>query len=220
MIEKHNNGLYIVELADEDLMRVQDILDALRNNGLFNTRSLIRTVTEGKLNTIIEFGTDRNKEQTFEDACKSVVALGWNNNIDLCFRCKEDNTLDDVSVVYRIIGTHEMHIRCPYREERGFRYAPPKSSLFCPFYMSVEAGPRIIYARESYHNPIDNITDEDILADEIETMNKPGKTGYCHKNILVYEHSKLKPFDIERYIFCDGVNPKDALKAVLTSERV
>ncbi len=221
MIERRLDGLYVVELDDEDLLRVPDVLSVLRNNNVFDTRSLFRTVSGGKLNTIVEFGIDRNKDMAFEEACESVVALKWNNNMELCHSCRETNKLEGVTVIYGIFGDYEMRIKCPYYREKGFMDAPPESNYFCPFYMSIESGSRVLYAKESYHSYPDNsdITDEVILASDIETMNKPGKTGSCYKNILVYEHSKLKPFDLERYIFCEGVRPKEALKAVLTSEK-
>ncbi len=193
----------VLAVRDTELSDVKDgIVNVVRANVDFSQQHLFRGVESLSLAAILTNGTDRYRKMHEEEVITQTRAANW----DICRKCREIYTFDDVvKVESESPAERILAYNCPFKDKTG---VPEKSAVIgiCPTYTEIAEGPEVIWALYS------NGDNEGLLKKYLRIIDSP-ESRYNH--LLIYDASGFRPFDRDRFIFKKGVDKKELLKFVI-----
>lgn len=217
---KHN-GTLVISAERTEIKRMSDkILEELESQRVFENRNVVRHVWhgwKGDLETLLNHGIDRTDERDF-DFWIRMYAPVIIKDANTCRNCREHKDYDDVVKVradydlpvFKIgpsieqVCTHHvrrLYINCSL-VDNGYAGHPD-----CPTYLSVAGGPRVFFGSYGY----DERSPQEVIRGFLQMM--APKKG--NRFLLIYDENKVQPYDVEKFIFKDGIKPTEALKCVV-----
>jgi hypothetical protein len=218
-----HNGTFVISAEATEIKRKSDkILEELDSQGIFKSRNVLRYVWNGwddNLETLLNHGTDRTEERDF-DFWIRMYALGGIiiKDADACRRCKEKNDYDDV---VKVGADYDFPVFkrgpkieqvCTHRGRRLYINCSLVNNVYathpdCPTYMSVAGGPRVFFGSYGY----DERSPQEVVRDLLHSMT----TEEGNRFLLIYDENKVQPYDVETFIFKEGIKPTEALKCIV-----
>ncbi|MFH0829675.1 MAG: hypothetical protein V1887_00755 [Candidatus Aenigmatarchaeota archaeon] len=214
MKSRKEGHVLVVELEKRKLSKeIDDTIRHMEGQGIFNSPNILRYVYMGNTDIILEHGTDRHKERDF-DFWAGTNPLS-KEAVEVCRSCIKTHKFEDVAEASEWLHHYDkngkphfskrLNIRCPSQDKTQLdnRYL---NHWQCALYMRLSDGPRVFYGSED----AGRIPQESMLG-SLSLLKYDERT-----NLLVYDRSKVEQFDCEKYIFREGVKPKEALKCVVS----